>query len=48
MHRPNVNIEWEGIQEVVEDGIKLKEGRTVQLDAIIFSTGFSLVSKRAH
>jgi hypothetical protein len=43
LHQPNVDLHWAGIQEIVEDGIVLKTGEKVSLDAIIFGTGFYLV-----
>jgi hypothetical protein len=39
-----VSLNWEGIEEIVEEGIKLKTGEVVPLDIIIFGTGYSLVS----
>jgi cation diffusion facilitator CzcD-associated flavoprotein CzcO len=41
--RPNVSLKWEGIDSIVEGGIKLKTGEVVSLDVIIFGTGYSLV-----
>lgn len=43
LNQPNVSLRWEGIDRVVESGIKLKTGETVPLDVIIFGTGYSLV-----
>jgi hypothetical protein len=37
-------LNWEGIEEIVKEGIKLKTGEVVPLDVIIFGTGYSLVS----
>ncbi|KAG0706314.1 FAD/NAD(P)-binding domain-containing protein [Suillus ampliporus] len=45
LHRPNVDLNWIGIQEIVEDGVVLKTGDKVLLDAIIFATGFYLVER---
>ncbi|PFH54195.1 hypothetical protein AMATHDRAFT_478 [Amanita thiersii Skay4041] len=42
LHQPNVNLRWEGIDSIVEEGIKLKTGEIVPLDVIIFGTGYSL------
>lgn len=42
LHRPNVSLNWDGIEEVVEEGVKLKTGEIVPLDIIIFGTGYSL------
>ncbi len=43
LHRPNVSLKWDGIEEIVDEGIKLKTGEVVPLDIIIFGTGYSLV-----
>jgi cation diffusion facilitator CzcD-associated flavoprotein CzcO len=43
LKRPNVNLKWDAIEAVVEDGIKLKTGVFIPLDVIIFGTGFALV-----
>ncbi|KAG1754587.1 hypothetical protein EDB19DRAFT_1667194 [Suillus lakei] len=45
LHQPNVDLNWTGIQEIVEDGIVLKTGDKVPLDAIIFGTGFYLAER---
>jgi len=42
LHRPNVTVSWEAINGIVEEGIELKSGKIVPLDAIIFGTGYSL------
>ncbi|KAI0064568.1 FAD/NAD(P)-binding domain-containing protein [Artomyces pyxidatus] len=44
--RPNLNLEWTAIDEIVEEGIKLKTGEVVPLDVIIFGTGFELLPPR--
>jgi cation diffusion facilitator CzcD-associated flavoprotein CzcO len=43
LHRPNVSLEWDAIEAIVKDGIKLKTGVFIPLDVIIFGTGYSLV-----
>jgi cation diffusion facilitator CzcD-associated flavoprotein CzcO len=43
LNKPNVNLEWDAIETIVEDGIKLKTGEIVPLDVIIFATGYSVV-----
>lgn len=43
LKRPNVNLKWDAIEAIVEDGIKLKTGVFIPLDVIIFGTGYSLV-----
>ncbi|KAG2157280.1 hypothetical protein DEU56DRAFT_921555 [Suillus clintonianus] len=45
LHQPNVDLNCTGIQEVVEDGIVLKTGEKVPLDAIIFGTGFYMAER---
>ncbi|KAE9398740.1 FAD/NAD(P)-binding domain-containing protein [Gymnopus androsaceus JB14] len=40
LHRPNVTMDWSGIDSFVEDGIMTKTGEKVNLDVIIISTGF--------
>jgi len=39
-----VSLNWDGIEEIVEEGIKLKIGEVIPLDIIIFGTGYSTVS----
>ncbi|KDQ61021.1 hypothetical protein JAAARDRAFT_32021 [Jaapia argillacea MUCL 33604] len=41
LNQENVNVIWEGIDSIVENGIKLKTGEIVPLDIIIFGTGYS-------
>lgn len=43
LNRPNVSLTWDGIESIVENGIKLKTGEIVPLDVIIFGTGYSVV-----
>jgi cation diffusion facilitator CzcD-associated flavoprotein CzcO len=38
--RPNVDLNWDGIDEVVEEGIKTKIGDIIPFDIIIFATGY--------
>ncbi|KAI0038078.1 FAD/NAD(P)-binding domain-containing protein [Auriscalpium vulgare] len=47
LHRPNVSLNWTPIDHVVEEGLRLRTGETVPLDAIIFGTGFHLASSFA-
>lgn len=42
-----MSLNWDGIEDIVEEGIKLKTGEVVPLDIIIFGTGYSLVRIRA-
>jgi len=44
LHRPNVSLNWDGIEEVVEEEIRLKTGEVIPLDIIVFGTGYSTVS----
>src|SRR6185295_9708624 len=37
---PNVEVVTDGVAEVTETGIVLGDGRAIELDAIIFGTGF--------
>ncbi|KAJ3765499.1 hypothetical protein FB446DRAFT_760292 [Lentinula raphanica] len=40
--RPNVELQTEPIDCMVENGIKLKGGEVVEVDVIVFATGYSL------
>ncbi|KAJ7221358.1 hypothetical protein GGX14DRAFT_514350 [Mycena pura] len=40
LHRPNVNLNWEGIQSISEDGIVTKQGKKMPFDIIVWATGF--------
>ncbi|KAL0949998.1 hypothetical protein HGRIS_010007 [Hohenbuehelia grisea] len=42
LNRPNVKLNWDGIESIVEEGIKLKTGEVIPLDVIIFGTGYSI------
>ena len=46
LHRPNVELNWNAIDRVVEDGLKLKTGEVVPVDIIVFATGFYLYDPR--
>jgi len=39
-----VLLNWDGIEEVVEEGIRLKTGEVIPLDIIVFGMGYSTVS----
>lgn len=41
--QPNVAVNWDGIDSIVEGGIKTKAGEVIELDAIIFGTGYVIV-----
>jgi hypothetical protein len=43
LHRPNVTLSYDGIKNVVPEGVRLETGEIVQLDVLILGTGFSLV-----
>jgi cation diffusion facilitator CzcD-associated flavoprotein CzcO len=40
VQRPNVRIETTGIECIVPEGVRLKDGTTVELDVIVYATGF--------
>jgi len=42
LHRNNVSLNWDGIDSIVESGIRMGSGETIPFDVIIFATGFSL------
>ncbi|KAJ7490837.1 hypothetical protein FB451DRAFT_626442 [Mycena latifolia] len=41
LHRPNLSLNWDGIQFITEDGIVTKKGSKLPFDVIIFATGFT-------
>ncbi|KAK7458842.1 hypothetical protein VKT23_009851 [Stygiomarasmius scandens] len=40
LHRPNVEINFDGIDSIYEEGFVTKKGEKIPFDVIIFSTGF--------
>ncbi|KAF9266011.1 FAD/NAD(P)-binding domain-containing protein [Marasmius fiardii PR-910] len=40
LHRPNVDMNWDGIQSITEDGVITKTGDKLPFDVLIFATGF--------
>ncbi|KAK0229195.1 hypothetical protein EDD85DRAFT_851939 [Armillaria nabsnona] len=40
LHRPNLSLNWDGIESIVEDGIVTKKGEKLSFDVLIFSTGY--------
>ncbi|KAE9410004.1 putative monooxygenase [Gymnopus androsaceus JB14] len=40
LHRPNVSLNWDGIESISEDGIVTKTGEKLPFDVIICATGF--------
>ncbi len=45
IRQPNVTLNWDGIDKIVEEGIKTKTGEIIELDAIIFGTGYVIVRR---
>ncbi|KAG5220907.1 casein kinase [Salix suchowensis] len=45
VQQPNVTLNWDGIDTIVEEGIKTKSGEVIELDAIIFGTGYAIVRR---
>ncbi|KAF8961837.1 hypothetical protein BDZ97DRAFT_1827382 [Flammula alnicola] len=41
LHRPNLDLNWDGIDTIVEDGILTKTGQHIPLDVLIFATGYA-------
>ncbi|KAF7360682.1 hypothetical protein MVEN_00800000 [Mycena venus] len=41
LHRPNLKLNWDGIQSISDDGIITKKGDKLPFDVIIFATGFT-------
>ncbi|KAH9921021.1 uncharacterized protein B0H18DRAFT_1022339 [Fomitopsis serialis] len=44
LHKPNVELRWEGVREVTKTGLRLEDGSEEAFDVIILSTGFVTVS----
>lgn len=44
--RPNVTLETSGIERVEPDGVRLTDGRLVELDALVLATGFQAAEFR--
>jgi len=40
LKRPNVSLNWDGIDDIIPEGIRTKKGEIVPLDVMIFATGF--------
>ncbi|KAJ7490847.1 hypothetical protein FB451DRAFT_1221246 [Mycena latifolia] len=40
LHRPNMTLNWDGIQSICADGIITKNGEKLEFDVMIFATGF--------
>jgi hypothetical protein len=41
LHRPNVNLNWDGISEITENGIRTAKGEDMPFDVVIYATGFT-------
>ncbi|KXN83416.1 4-hydroxyacetophenone monooxygenase [Leucoagaricus sp. SymC.cos] len=41
LHRPNLDLNWDGIEKFVEDGILTKKGEKIPFDIVIFGTGYA-------
>ncbi|KAJ7581205.1 hypothetical protein C8J56DRAFT_866490 [Mycena floridula] len=48
LKRPNVTVNWDGIESIEANAIKLKTGELVPADVIIFGTGYSLEDPGLH
>ncbi|KAJ7831696.1 hypothetical protein B0H14DRAFT_3713210, partial [Mycena olivaceomarginata] len=51
LHRPNLKLNWDGIQLICEDGIinkKVNHGEKLTFDVLIFATGFTVSSSNAR
>ena len=44
LYRPNISINFDGIESLTEEGIKTATGEVIPLDVIILGTGFAFVS----
>ncbi|KAG9126840.1 hypothetical protein FRC07_001741 [Ceratobasidium sp. 392] len=42
LNRPNVEIEWEHIAEIVPEGIVTQSGKKAEFDVLCFATGFDI------
>ncbi|TFK35452.1 hypothetical protein BDQ12DRAFT_688167 [Crucibulum laeve] len=41
LHRPNLVLNWEGIESIAETGIITKKGDEIPFDVLIFATGYA-------
>ncbi|KAF7321246.1 hypothetical protein HMN09_00213700 [Mycena chlorophos] len=41
LHRPNMNLNWDGIEGITKDGIITNAGAKIPLDVLICATGFT-------
>ncbi|KAF7353949.1 hypothetical protein MVEN_01081300 [Mycena venus] len=42
LRRPNLKLNWDGIQSICEDGIITKKGEKLSFDVLIYATGFTV------
>ncbi|KAG8737052.1 hypothetical protein FRC10_008648 [Ceratobasidium sp. 414] len=42
LHRPNVDLEWDNITEIIPEGIVTKSGKKMAFDVLCFATGFDI------
>lgn len=42
LNRRNVSLNWESVDGIVENGIRMRSGEVIDFDVIIFGTGSSL------
>lgn len=40
LHRPNFDLNWDGVERITEDGVLTKKGEKIPFDIIIFGTGY--------
>ncbi|PCH39543.1 FAD/NAD(P)-binding domain-containing protein [Wolfiporia cocos MD-104 SS10] len=40
LHLPNVELNWDGISEIVEEGIRTRQGEVLKFDIMVAATGF--------
>ncbi|KAF9442531.1 FAD/NAD(P)-binding domain-containing protein [Macrolepiota fuliginosa MF-IS2] len=41
LHRPNLDLNWDGVDRIIEDGIITQKGEKISFDIIIFATGYA-------
>ncbi|KAF8162664.1 hypothetical protein B0H34DRAFT_289614 [Crassisporium funariophilum] len=41
LHRPNLDLNWDGIEAIVEEGVLTKKGERIPCDVLIFATGYA-------
>ncbi|TFY83518.1 hypothetical protein EWM64_g500 [Hericium alpestre] len=44
LHRPNLILNWDGIERIAENGIVTKKGEHLPFDVIIYATGFQVAA----